>query len=186
MRRFLKLIGLFLLLTGSIHAQTNTGEVRGVIRDATGGVIPSTSVSARHPETGLLVARVTDSEGRFFFPGLQPGQWEITASVPGFETLTQRVPLEIGRTVDLEFTLVIQGIAQEVAVVNGNAPRNSVLGPGSAALDIAVAKQWSLGEPSRLEFRWEVFNVFNRANFDVPNRIFGNPKFGRIFSAKSP
>ena len=27
---------------------------------------------------------------------------------------------------------------------------------------------------------------FNRANFDLPNRIFGNPNFGRIFSAKSP
>jgi hypothetical protein len=33
---------------------------------------------------------------------------------------------------------------------------------------------------------WEVFNLFNRANFDLSNRIFGNPNFGRIFSAKSP
>jgi hypothetical protein len=31
-----------------------------------------------------------------------------------------------------------------------------------------------------------VFNLFNRANFDLPNRIFGTPNFGRIFSAKSP
>jgi hypothetical protein len=29
-----------------------------------------------------------------------------------------------------------------------------------------------------------VFNLFNRANFDVPNRVFGTPNFGRIFSAK--
>jgi len=28
--------------------------------------------------------------------------------------------------------------------------------------------------------------VFNRANFDLPNRIFGNANFGRIFSAKAP
>ena len=39
---------------------------------------------------------------------------------------------------------------------------------------------------ARLEFRWEIFNVLNRANFDLPNRIFGTPNFGRIFSAKSP
>jgi hypothetical protein len=31
-----------------------------------------------------------------------------------------------------------------------------------------------------------IFNVFNRANFDLPNWTFGNANFGRIFSAKSP
>ncbi len=39
---------------------------------------------------------------------------------------------------------------------------------------------------SVLEFRWEIFNLLNRANFDLPNRIFGSPNFGRIFSAKNP
>jgi hypothetical protein len=67
----------------------------------------------------------------------------------------------------------------------GSAPRNSVLGPGFANVDLAVAKTWTLGT-SRLEARWEVFNVLNRANFDLPNRIFGTPNFGRIFSAKAP
>jgi hypothetical protein len=38
---------------------------------------------------------------------------------------------------------------------------------------------------SDLEFRWEIFNVFNLTNFDLPNRIFGSPNFGRIFSAKN-
>ena len=42
------------------------------------------------------------------------------------------------------------------------------------------------GARSQLEFRWEVFNALNRANFDMPNRIFGTPNFGRIFSAKLP
>ena len=30
----------------------------------------------------------------------------------------------------------------------------------------------------------KVFNLFNRVNFDVPNRIFGTANFGRIFSAQ--
>jgi hypothetical protein len=68
----------------------------------------------------------------------------------------------------------------------GSARRNSVIGPGYANLDMALAKTWSLGVGPQLEFRWEVFNVLNRANFDLPNRIFGTPNFGRIFSAKSP
>ena len=68
----------------------------------------------------------------------------------------------------------------------GNAPRNSVRAPGFANVDLALAKVWSLRGMSTLEFRWEVFNLFNRANFDLPNRIFGTPNFGRIFSAKNP
>jgi hypothetical protein len=65
----------------------------------------------------------------------------------------------------------------------GNAERNSVLSPGYANVDIAVAKDVQVSKDARLELRWEIFNVFNRANFDVPNRIFGTPNFGRIFSA---
>jgi hypothetical protein len=68
----------------------------------------------------------------------------------------------------------------------GSAPRNSVLGPGYAAVDLAVAKTFTAARGMEVEVRWEVFNLFNRANFDLPNRVFGTPNFGRIFSAKSP
>jgi hypothetical protein len=68
----------------------------------------------------------------------------------------------------------------------GSAPRNSVFGPGFANMDFALAKTWSVAGRSDLEFRWEIFNLFNRTNFDLPNRIFGSPNFGRIFSARNP
>jgi hypothetical protein len=68
----------------------------------------------------------------------------------------------------------------------GSAPRNSVIGPGFASVDVAVAKIWAVGATPRLELRWEVFNLLNRANLDLPSRIFGSPNFGRVFSAKSP
>jgi carboxypeptidase family protein len=68
----------------------------------------------------------------------------------------------------------------------GNAPRNSVIGPGFASGDLALAKTWTVRGSRQLELRWEVFNILNKANVDLPNRIFGTPNFGRIFSAKSP
>ena len=67
----------------------------------------------------------------------------------------------------------------------GNAGRNPVHAPGFANLDMSLQKNWMFASASRLEFRWEIFNVFNRANFDVPNRFFGSPNFGRIFSAQN-
>jgi outer membrane receptor protein involved in Fe transport len=65
----------------------------------------------------------------------------------------------------------------------GNAERNSVLSPGYAIVDSAVAKGVRLPNDARVELRWETFNVFNRVNYDLPNRIFGTANFGRIFSA---
>ena len=44
----------------------------------------------------------------------------------------------------------------------GSAPRNSVIGPGFANLDLAVAKTWTVGGTRQLELRWEVFNALNR------------------------
>jgi hypothetical protein len=49
-----------------------------------------------------------------------------------------------------------------------------------------LGKTWAITGTRRLELRWEVFNLLNRANFDLPNRIFGNANFGRVFSAKDP
>jgi hypothetical protein len=87
------------------------------------------------------------------------------------------------RTVDRWFDT--SAFALPAALTFGDAPRNSVIGPGFVNLDLVVAKTWSLAGRRNLEFRWEVFNALNRTNFDLPNRIFDTPNFGRIFSAKN-
>ncbi len=54
------------------------------------------------------------------------------------------------------------------------------------AWTLAIQKDVALGRGARLQLRWEIFNLLNRVNFDVPNRIAFTPNFGRIFSAKPP
>ena len=66
----------------------------------------------------------------------------------------------------------------------GNSGRNTVLAPGYADVDLGVQKQVVLARRARLEIRWEVFNLLNHVNFDVPNRIAFTPNFGRVFSAQ--
>jgi len=68
----------------------------------------------------------------------------------------------------------------------GSARRNSVIGPGFSSTDLSLARTWTVRGSRELEVRWEIFNLFNKANFDVPSRVFGTPNFGRIFSAKDP
>ena len=52
----------------------------------------------------------------------------------------------------------------------GNLGRNTVIGPGLTTFDFGLTKNTALGERTDLQFRWEVFNLFNHANFGLPNR----------------
>ena len=106
---------------GPASAQTNTGEIAGVVRDAVGGVLPGVAVTARHVEAGLVVERVTDGSGRFYLPALRVGRWEIRAELTGFAPRTETVVLEIGRTLALDLTLGLAGLSEEVRV-SGSTP----------------------------------------------------------------
>ena len=68
----------------------------------------------------------------------------------------------------------------------GSAGRNVVVGPGLANLDCSLRKDATLRERLKLQFRVDVYNVFNHPNFDLPGRIFGASNFGVISSAEDP
>ena len=66
----------------------------------------------------------------------------------------------------------------------GNAGRNIVLAPGLKNLDVSFLKEVAIrNERHRLQFRADVFNLFNHPNFDAPSRIFESPNFGALQSA---
>jgi Carboxypeptidase regulatory-like domain len=50
----------------------------------------------------------------------------------------------------------------------GNVPRNFLRGPNFQQFDLVFNKRFKFSETTNLEFRTEVFNIFNRANFDIP------------------
>ncbi|MCS7024852.1 MAG: TonB-dependent receptor [Bryobacteraceae bacterium] len=65
----------------------------------------------------------------------------------------------------------------------GNLSRNSARGPGLWQVDLAAGKTTPLGERFGLEFRAEMFNLFNRAQYGLPNANISQPaQFGRITS----
>jgi outer membrane receptor protein involved in Fe transport len=67
----------------------------------------------------------------------------------------------------------------------GTAGRNSLFGPGLANLDFSLVKDTalkSLGESGKLEFRAEIFNLLNHANFVIPSRIV----FGATQNTEAP
>ena len=69
----------------------------------------------------------------------------------------------------------------------GNAGRNVVYGANEINMDFSLIKDTALSERTRLEFRAELFNLFNHTNFaDVPGRTAFTATFGRYTSAENP
>ena len=62
----------------------------------------------------------------------------------------------------------------------GNSGRNILYGPGRANLDASLFKNFALAEKFKLQFRTEIFNLFNHAQFDIPNNAVGSPSAGII------
>ena len=57
----------------------------------------------------------------------------------------------------------------------GNLGRDTLIGPGLATWDFSAIKQTSIHERLNLQFRAEIFNLLNRANFNTPNLIVFTP-----------
>ena len=111
-----------ILLVLTLHfsfaeAQVNLATVLGTIQDATGAVLPGVEVTATHVDTGLSRTVVSDDEGRYRIANLSLGDYEVAASLPGFQTEVQTgIELTIGRRAIVEFTLRVGEITERVTV----------------------------------------------------------------------
>jgi hypothetical protein len=66
----------------------------------------------------------------------------------------------------------------------GNAGRNLIFEAGESNVDLSLKKSGSIRSEARLEFRAEIFNLFNHTNFQgAPGRIAFTPNFGRLSGA---
>ena len=70
--------------------------------------------------------------------------------------------------------------------VIGNAPRNSLIGPGAATVDLMVSRALLLGGSRSVQLRFEVFNLFNRANFGQPTSAIFNAGRHRLPQRRWP
>ncbi|MBK6725605.1 MAG: hypothetical protein IPG58_20780 [Acidobacteria bacterium] len=59
---------------------------------------------------------------------------------------------------------IVTGVA-----TNGNSPRNFLTGPGFQAVDLGLSRDFRFGQRVKVRFRAEGTNIFNHANYDLPN-----------------
>jgi hypothetical protein len=64
----------------------------------------------------------------------------------------------------------------------GNAGRNDLNAPGLQNINLTLQKSWAVGERKAVQFRWEVFNIFNHPNFVLMDRNFNESAAGYLTS----
>jgi hypothetical protein len=68
----------------------------------------------------------------------------------------------------------------------GNAGTGSITGPGIVNFDMAFYKDFKIKERHTIEFRAELFNIFNHTNFNGISNTFGAGNYGQVTSAADP
>ena len=68
----------------------------------------------------------------------------------------------------------------------GNTGRNLLTGPSLVDVDTSVFKDFNVFEHGKIQFRAELFNLFNHPNFYNPDNTVGDGSFGRLTSARDP
>jgi len=94
----------------------NFGSVSGRVVDAQGAVVPAARVVARHLDTNQSTERESDDTGRFRFPYLRVGVYEILISRAGFSDAVRMLTVTVASAFELPVTLQVAGFDTTVQV----------------------------------------------------------------------
>ncbi len=78
-----------LLAPGGVVAQTNVGQISGVVRDPSGGVLPGVAITIVNVDTQFIRTETTDEHGAYVVTNLPVGDYSVTAELEGFRKATR-------------------------------------------------------------------------------------------------
>ncbi|MCI0489888.1 MAG: carboxypeptidase regulatory-like domain-containing protein [Blastocatellia bacterium] len=96
----------------SVTSATLTGRVE----DSNGATIGKASIIATNTEKNLTWTAATDEQGRYRFPYLPAGAYDLKVEHAGFAAFTRQVRLHVGQTLDVTVKLSVAGVSEKVTV----------------------------------------------------------------------
>ncbi len=106
------------LLTASIgFGQSQNASLGGRVTDISGAVVPQATVTITSTERKLGSTVQTDAEGRYGFPNLQPGTYDLSVAAAGFHDYVQHgIELSANQTARVDAGLTVGDAATKVEV----------------------------------------------------------------------
>lgn len=104
---------------GTARAQEtiNQGAISGRVLDAQGAAIPGVTVTAQQTATNVAVQAITGDDGRFRFPYLRIGTYQVRAVLQGFKENVRTLTLSAGSAFEVSIVLEVAGLDTAVTVV---------------------------------------------------------------------
>ena len=122
------------LVPSLAHAQA-TGSISGTAKDESGAVLPGATIEATNTGTNAVRTATTGSDGFFTIPLVQPGTYNVKASLTGFSAFSRNgVKVNVSETALVNVTLKVGGQSETVEV-SGEAP---LIETGNATLGIVI------------------------------------------------
>lgn len=119
LRLYLLLVPLFAVSLSVPALGQQTGTVQGVVTDETGAIIPATNVRiAGSGGTGKTAQ--TNQSGKYTFPGLKPGKYTVSITMPGFALAEKTVDVGPASTVNADIALRVALETQKIEVQGDN------------------------------------------------------------------
>jgi hypothetical protein len=117
MKIILALCAITTLWQPTASAQVGSSAITGRVTDSTGAVVPNVNVSAVQVSTNFTFKAVTNTDGIFRIPSLQPGAYKVSFEAPGFKKIVRDdVDLRSGDTMAVDATLQVGNVSESVEV----------------------------------------------------------------------
>lgn len=106
-----------LFMSALVAFGQDRGTITGTIADPAGAVIANASIEARNLETGVVYPVVSTSTGNYTVAQLPVGQYEVTATVPGFKKFTRSgLTVAVGQVLRIDIVLEVGQSTESVTV----------------------------------------------------------------------
>lgn len=104
----------------SARAQSDSASLSGRVSDVSGAVIPGATVTVTNTATGLVNTAKTNGAGRYAFPALKSGTYNLSVTMAGFKSMTaNNLILSVQAVIDRDVVLPVAGTSQKVSVTTG-------------------------------------------------------------------
>ena len=173
-------LGLFTLLfasaaiflaTGSLHAQSIYGGVRGSVTDASGAAIPNAKVTLGNDGTGEQRFANTTTAGEYTFNQVIPGAYTVSVEAQGFKKVDRK-----GVNVATQSTASV-----DVALEVGNVTESVVITSEVPLIETATASQGQVIDNQKLaDLPNTGRNPFIMAKLTPNVQLVGNPAYMRM------
>jgi hypothetical protein len=128
----------FCLSAGIIQGQESRAIVTGTVTDPQGARVPGATVEVKNLATNVVNTVATSERGLYSVPPINPGQYSVTVSAPGFKSTVQsNVELRVGDRKQLDFMLQL-GTPTETITVSAEAP---LIDTTSASVGTVIGKE---------------------------------------------